>query len=75
MISDCECHPEGSNGLDCNQDGVCICNDNVEGTKCDVCSEGYTGHPTCDSCDGTFFGYPECQGHFFQIEISKVWIG
>ena len=59
----CQCHVNGSNGLDCNDDGICICKPNIDGNKCDKCKTGYQGHPLCDKCQPSFFGYPNCQGN------------
>ena len=57
----CECHEEGSDGLDCNENGKCTCKENVSGDKCDECKEHYTNFPACDQCDTNNFGYPDCK--------------
>ena len=57
----CGCHVEGSDGLDCNQHGICTCNPHVKGDKCDQCQDGYKSHPLCDECDVNFYGYPDCK--------------
>ena len=57
----CECHLEGSDGLDCNLHGKCACKEHVTGDKCDQCQAGYDNHPACDQCEAGYFGYPDCQ--------------
>ena len=59
-MSACECNQDGSEGLDCNEKGTCICKPHFSGEKCDQCAEGYEEFPKCDSCKDTFFGYPNC---------------
>ena len=58
-----------------------MCNQHVEGDKCDVCKTGYGVFPDCDQCIDGYHGYPNCIGKcvaksrsllFFQskVEIS-----
>ena len=35
IISACNCNPQGSNGNDCDANGVCSCRANIVGNKCD----------------------------------------
>ena len=48
-FSDCECKPEGSNSVNCdNKTGVCTdCKKNVVGPKCNECEENYYKWPEC----------------------------
>ena len=39
--SECGCNVLGSNSLQCLEDGSCVCNEGVKGTKCDSCIENY----------------------------------
>ena len=47
MISECNCE-EGSNGRECNENGVCTCMPNVQGDKCEECIENYHNYPNCE---------------------------
>ena len=57
----CVCNEEGSDGLDCNHNGICTCKPNISGDKCDQCQEGYINFPHCDQCDDNYHGYPNCK--------------
>lgn len=47
----CDCDNSGSKGFQCDQDGQCPCNDNVEGRRCDRCKENkYDRHQGCLDC-------------------------
>ena len=50
----CDCNPSGSSNLQCDEDGVCPCNPNAGGTKCDFCADGLWGLP-----------YLPCQGKIY----------
>ena len=39
-----------------------MCNENVEGDKCDKCKTGYGVFPACDQCIDGYHGYPNCIG-------------
>ena len=39
---------EGSNGITCDDNGVCNCKSNIINTKCDTCAAGSFGFPMCD---------------------------
>merc|ERR1719428_2383889 len=42
---------QGSLSTSCNQDsGQCSCRGNIEGRKCDRCSESFFNYPTCEAC-------------------------
>ena len=38
FISECQCNPDGSTTLECNNNGDCTCKDGYSGTKCDASS-------------------------------------
>ncbi len=50
----CECDPDGSANLQCNELGQCECRPQVSGDKCDRCSENFynftVGCQRCDEC-------------------------
>lgn len=47
----CDCDVSGSKGFQCDQYGQCLCNDNVEGRRCDRCKENkYDRHQGCLNC-------------------------
>ena len=47
ICSDCECNEEGSMDSTCNGDGQCTCKANIQGEKCDNCTDGYFDFPNC----------------------------
>ena len=53
---------EGSVNANCDDKGRCMCNENVEGDKCDKCKTGYGVFPACDQCIDGYHGYPNCIG-------------
>lgn len=47
----CDCDDSGSKGPQCDQNGQCPCNDNVEGRQCNRCKENkYDRHQGCLDC-------------------------
>lgn len=47
----CDCDGSGSKGFQCDQNGQCPCNDNVEGRRCDRCKENkHDRHQGCLDC-------------------------
>ena len=46
-ILECNCNEEGSEGIECNDDGHCKCRCNVIGDKCDTCADNFYGFPLC----------------------------
>ena len=45
---DCNCHPEGSNGIACDdKSGQCDCKDNIEGLECTNCTDKHYNFPNC----------------------------
>ena len=46
-FSACNCNAQGSSGISCSDTGVCTCNANVGGDKCDACNAGFFNFPTC----------------------------
>ena len=56
---DCQCNPDGSTGLDCDNNGNCFCKEGYQGMKCDECQPNYIGDK-CDACQPNFFDYPSC---------------
>lgn len=54
----CDCDPDGSLTLQCNQDGSCVCKEGVTGYRCDQCDRGYQGDvPVCESCGECFHNW------------------
>uniref|UniRef100_A0AAY4AIB8 Uncharacterized protein n=1 Tax=Denticeps clupeoides TaxID=299321 RepID=A0AAY4AIB8_9TELE len=56
VCSNCSCNAMGSVSLQCDEQGVCVCRDNVMGQKCDACKPGHHslspgGCSLCE-CDG-----------------------
>ena len=55
---DCRCDPDGSVSPQCSDDGQCACKENVEGVRCDRCSENMYGLKTdggqCRTCPGCY---------------------
>ena len=47
-ISECKCHQDGSMGHLCDEKGVCSCEANFGGDKCNECKNGYYPFPTCN---------------------------
>ena len=45
----CNCETRGTvrNKDTCDLNGVCTCQDNFEGEKCDKCSPGHSNFPSC----------------------------
>ena len=56
---DCQCNPDGSTTLDCDNNGDCSCRVEYAGMKCDECKPNYIGDK-CDACQPNFFDYPSC---------------
>ncbi|XP_071961218.1 laminin subunit beta-1-like [Antedon mediterranea] len=57
----CECNVEGSDVLQCENNGHCVCRDRVTGPKCDRCAIGTKGNfPYCDPCG-------ECYDNWYLI--------
>ena len=49
QISACNCHPDGSNGSACDDNGKCNCKtDLIVGYKCDACAPVHENFPTCE---------------------------
>ena len=46
-LSACNCNAQGSSGVTCDDSGVCSCNANIGGDKCDACNAGFSNFPTC----------------------------
>ena len=49
FILACACDTQGTvdNADTCDENGVCTCQNYVEGDKCDTCSAGYYNYPAC----------------------------
>ena len=48
IFPDCDCNPDGSDGIDCDKDGKCSCNSAyIFGDKCEKCVEGFFEFPNC----------------------------
>merc|ERR1711881_316669 len=49
---DCNCNADGSEDLACDAEtGKCHCKCDVEGDKCDSCTEGHALFPDCHECN------------------------
>ena len=44
----CNCNGDGSTGITCDENGVCICKANFMNDKCDTCNAGFFNFPTCE---------------------------
>ena len=49
-----------------------MCNENVEGDKCDKCKTGYGVFPACDQCIDEYHGYPNCIGKFVSKSLFHI---
>ena len=49
-----------------------MCNENVEGDKCDKCKTGYGVFPACDQCIDGYHGYPNCIGKFVSKSLFHI---
>ena len=52
-----------------------MCNENVEGDKCDKCKTGYGVFPACDQCIDGYHGYPNCIGKillFYSVKFDLL---
>ena len=47
IISECNCNEEGSNGITCDNNGICNCKANIMNDKCDECNVGLFPFPAC----------------------------
>ncbi|XP_071947989.1 laminin subunit gamma-1-like [Antedon mediterranea] len=47
----CECNVHGSGYLTCDRNGVCHCQENVLGDKCDECYDGYFNIASGNGCE------------------------
>ena len=47
QISACNCNTQGSDGIACNSYGECNCKDNIAGSQCNICADGFYNFPTC----------------------------
>ena len=59
-ILDCECNQQGSLSQSCSSDGICDCNDGVEGDR-------------CSRCQANHYGFPFCQGNHL-LNSKNYWI-
>ena len=65
----CDCNPEGSESLQCDENGQCKCKQGFTGLQCNECLTGLEGDQ-CDKCASEFFGYPDCKGELIVPLIS-----
>ena len=56
----CDCYPEGSESLQCDENGQCKCKPGFTGLQCSECLTGFEGDQ-CAKCAPEFYGYPECK--------------
>ena len=61
MYLDCNCNTDGSESLQCDENGQCKCKPGFTGLTCNECSTGFEGDQ-CDKCESEFYGYPDCKG-------------
>ncbi|XP_070532358.1 laminin subunit beta-1-like [Ptychodera flava] len=49
----CDCNTDGSESLQCDNSGDCLCKDTINGQKCSVCQEGYYDFSAdgCKECE------------------------
>ena len=47
QFSACNCNVEGSNGITCDDNGICSCKANIINDKCDACASGFFDFPAC----------------------------
>ena len=50
-VPGCDCSVEGSDSLQCGENGQCVCKTEFTGDKCDQCASTFFGYPDCKSCD------------------------
>ena len=65
---------EGSNGITCDDNGVCNCKSNIINTKCDTCAAGSFGFPMCDKRKWLLgdSASEECSNIFLRVRL-KSW--
>ena len=58
------------NANTCDDKGVCECQGNVIGHKCNTCTAGNYPFPTCDTCIVGYYNFPACtKGTYFVVYI------
>ena len=48
-----------SNSLQCNETGICQCQANFSGDKCEQCKTNFAGEK-CDRCADGHINFPNC---------------
>ena len=51
FITACNCDYSGSRGSSCDDNGICLCNNNFVGAKCDQCAPQRYNYPLCEECN------------------------
>ena len=69
-ILGCNCNPEGSEPLQCDENGQCKCKPGFTGLEGIECLTGFEGDQ-CDKCIAHFYGYPDCKACECNDEGSK----
>ena len=47
VLVECQCSKEGSADIQCDAEGKCKCQQNIEGDKCSECKTSYFNFPSC----------------------------
>ena len=62
---DCDCDPNGSKSLQCDNDGNCQCKEGLN-----ISTDPKDGGK-CDSCVQDYYGFPNCKGKYLREIIRK----
>ena len=48
ILTACNCNGDGSNGILCDDNGICNCKANFMNDKCDTCNAGFFNFTACE---------------------------